>query len=192
MLRQIEAEDKRIQELRRLAAAVLEAPTTSSALAAEASGAKTYWEALAGVQVRFPKADLAKVPEHWLTFGVRRSPITGRNRVAANPANALLNYLYRLAEAETTLALAELGLDPGVGIVHVDTANRDSLTLDVLEAIRPNVDRHLVKLHSQRTFSWSDFHETSQGSCRLLAPLAHLLAETLPLLSVRCPPVFPR
>jgi CRISPR-associated endonuclease Cas1 len=158
-------------------------------LAAEASGAKMYWEALAAVPVRFPRAELPKIPDHWRTVGGRRSPVGGRNRNAANPANAMLNYLYRLAEAEGTLALATVGLDPGVGIWHVDTAGRDSLTLDILEAIRPKVDRYLCELLAERTFWWRDFHENSHGVCRILAPLTHELAATMPMLASWVAPV---
>ena len=139
--------------------------------------------------MRFPRAELGKVPEHWRSFGGRRSPIGVRNRNAANPANAILGYLYRLAEAETTLAVAALGLDPGVGIWHIDTAGRDSLALDVLEAIRPNVDRYVFQILTERTFSWRDFHETAQGVCRILAPLTHELAATMPMLASWIAPV---
>jgi len=157
-----------VDELHNLAERARSAQTVDGILAAEAAGAKTYWEALAGTPVRFPRAELAKIPGHWLSFGPRSSPVGGRNRNAANPANAILGYLYRLAEAVATLALATLGLDPGVGLWHVDTAGRDSLTLDVLEAIRPRVDGYLFEILAERTFSWSDFHETAQGVCRSL------------------------
>ena len=68
----------------------------------------------------------AGVPEHWHTFGARISPLSGSPRLAANPPNAILNYLYALLESEARLAAAALGLDPGLGVLHVDTPNRDS------------------------------------------------------------------
>ena len=37
-----------------------------------------------------------------------------------NPANAMLNYLYAVLESEARLAIAALGLDPGLGFWHVD------------------------------------------------------------------------
>jgi CRISPR/Cas system-associated endonuclease Cas1 len=39
-------------------------------------------------------------------------------RLAANRANAILNYLYAVLESETRLAVAALGLDPGLGFWH--------------------------------------------------------------------------
>jgi CRISPR/Cas system-associated endonuclease Cas1 len=43
----------------------------------------------------------------------------------------MLNYLYAIVEFEARLAAAELGLDPGLGVLHKDTPNRDSLACDL-------------------------------------------------------------
>src|SRR6266568_3778711 len=67
--------------------------------ASAAEGALAYWTAWANLPVTFGKAHASRVPEHWLRFGKRGSPITGQPRLAANPANALLNYCYALLEA---------------------------------------------------------------------------------------------
>lgn len=61
-------------------------------------------------------------------------------RSAVNPPNAVLNCLYAMLEAEARLAAAELGLDPGLGVLHRDTPNRDSLACDLMEPVRPLVD----------------------------------------------------
>ena len=84
------------------------------------------------------------MPEHWQIFGARVSALTGSPRLAVNPPNAVLNYLYSVLEAEAHLAAAELGLDPGLGVLHRDTPNRDSLACDLMEPIRPLVDAYLV------------------------------------------------
>ncbi|MGB8909627.1 MAG: hypothetical protein WCC84_12860 [Candidatus Cybelea sp.] len=41
-----------------------------------------------------------QVPDHWRTFGMRRSPLTLGPRNATNPLNATLNCLYTLLEIE--------------------------------------------------------------------------------------------
>ena len=65
--------------------------------------------------------------------------LTGGPRLAVMPAHAILNYCFALLQAETRLALSALGLDSGLGIgLHTDTA--DSLALDVLEPVRPQVE----------------------------------------------------
>lgn len=94
--------------------------------------------------------------------------------------SALLNYGYALLEAEVQLALRALGLDPGLGIIHTDQVNRDSLALDVMEPIRPTVDDLILRLLSVRRFKAADFHETPQGGCRLLPELTHELTGHLP------------
>jgi hypothetical protein len=43
----------------------------------------------------------------------------------------MLNYLYAVLESESRLAAAALGLDPGLGVLHVDTPARDSLACDL-------------------------------------------------------------
>ena len=144
----------------------------------EADGALTYWSAWSKVEVRFARKDAARAPGHWCRFGQRGSPITNSPRLAANPANAMLNYLYALLEAETRLACLACGLDPGLGIFHADQKSRDSLVCDVMEAARPAVDEYLLDLLAARTFAVKDFTETRSGVCRVLAPLTHTLAET--------------
>ncbi len=88
--------------------------------------------------------------------------------------------LYALAEAEATLACHSLGLDPGLGFTHLDAAGRDSLALDLMEPVRPAVENYCFDLVGRRAFHRSDFHESASGYVRLLPPLSHELAETLP------------
>lgn len=168
----------------------LEAATSLSEIrTAESQGALAYWGALASLAVRFSKADARRVPAHWLTVGTRGSPLSGSPRLAVTPFHALTNYLYALLEAEARLACLACGLDPGLGIIHADQKARDSLALDVMEAVRPTVDAYLVELVRERTFRARDFHETRQGSCRVLAPLTHTLAETTPTWRAQVAPV---
>jgi len=78
----------------------------------ESQAAAAYWSAWRDLPITFPKNDLIRVPDHWRTFDTRKSPLSGSPRLPANPANAMLNYLYALLEAEARLAAAALGLDP--------------------------------------------------------------------------------
>jgi len=110
----------------------------------EAHGAKAYWSAWRDIPIQFPKNDLKRVPHHWQTFGTRESQLTGSPRLAVNPANALLNYLYTILEAEARLAASTLGLDPGLGVLHLDSRSRDSLACDLMEPVRSVVDAYLL------------------------------------------------
>jgi len=146
----------------------------------EAQAAKAYWSAWRDVPISFPKRDIAKVPDHWRMFGTRNSPLTGSPRLAANPPNAMLNYLYALLESESRLAAAALGLDPGLGLLHVDTKNRDSLACDLMEPVRPQVDAWLMDWISREPLAREWFFEQHDGNCRLMASFAARLAETAP------------
>jgi CRISPR-associated endonuclease Cas1 len=143
---------------------------------AEASAASAYWSAWSALPVAFAKRDVDRLPAHWRTVGSRTSPLTGGPRLAGNPANALLNYCYALLEAEATLAARVVGLDPGLGVLHADQRDRDSLAADLMEPVRPLVDRFVLGLLASRSFAASDFHETRQGVCRITPPLARELA----------------
>ena len=81
-------------------------------------------------------------------------------RLAVTPANAMLNYLYAILEAECRIACLAVGLDPGIDILHADQKARDSLALDVMEPARPTVDALVLNLLRTRTFRAKDFFET--------------------------------
>ena len=165
------------------------ATTPAELMVPEAAAALAYWSAWSAVELRWARADAVRIPDGWRTFGSRASPLTGNPRLAGNPANALLNYLYALLEAEARLACLAMGLDPGLGVLHVDQRGRDSLALDVMEAVRPEVDAFVLELIERRTFRRTDFFETRQGVCRILAPLTVELAGTIPVWSARLGPV---
>jgi CRISPR-associated endonuclease Cas1 len=156
------------------------AATLPELLWAESQAADAYWSAWSGLPLPFPARETSSLPEHWLTFGRRSSLLSRGPRLATNPAGAILNYLYALLEAETTFACQAVGLDPGLGIFHVDRRDRASLALDLMEAVRPLVDSYVLALVTQRTLAVRDFAETRQGACRLVPKLAGDLAETLP------------
>jgi CRISPR-associated endonuclease Cas1 len=144
----------------------------------ESHGASEYWSAWRDIPVSFPKSELPRVPDHWRTFGPRNSPLSSSPRKAANPANAILNYLYTILESETRLAIAALGLDPGFGVLHCDRAIRDSLACDLMEPVRPLVDAYLLDLLSRSPLKREWFFEQTDGNCRLMAPFAQKLSET--------------
>ncbi len=149
----------------------------------EALAATAYFAAWRGrVALRWATKDQLQLPEHWTRFDARRSPLRRKLATirAADPINAILNYLYALAEAECRFACLILGLDPGLGLLHADAKSRDSLALDLIEVIRPDVDAFVLDLATTHIFRRADFVEHDDGHCRVLAPLTHRLAETLP------------
>jgi len=147
----------------------------------ESQAARAYWSAWSTLPINFPKNQLRRVPEHWRSFGARVSPLTGSPRLAANPPNAILNYLYSVLESEARLAAAALGLDPGLGVLHVDTPARDSLACDLMEPVRPLVDAYLLEWITRQPLKREWFFEQRDGNCRLMGSFALRLSETAPI-----------
>ena len=147
----------------------------------ESQAAGEYWSAWQRVPITFPRSDLARVPDHWRRFGTRQSPLSGSPRSAINPAGAILNYFYSLVLAESTLAANALGLDPGLGILHFDKRSRASFSCDLMEPVRPEVDAFVFDWITGSLLRQVWFFETREGNCRLMAPFAAQLSETLPM-----------
>ncbi len=155
-----------------LAAAIEDVGTVTEARQLEASAAAIYWTAWSQSTLtspRFSTRDQKRVPQGWAAYPSRRSFLGAgaSNRRATHPTNALLNYCHTLARCEASLALRHLGLDPMLGLLHNDTAGRDSLACDVQEAIRPFVEMEILKLLSARSFQRADFLEYPSGEVLL-------------------------
>ena len=155
----------------------------------ESQAARAYWSAWSTLSINFPTNQLSRLPAHWLSFGMRVSPLTGSPRLACNPPNGILNFLYALLECEARSSAACLGLDPGLGVLHVDTTARDSLACDIMEPIRGHVDSYLLDLITREYLSRSWFLEERDGNCRLSAEFVSRLAQTAPMLSRAVAPV---
>jgi CRISPR-associated endonuclease Cas1 len=144
----------------------------------ESQGAGVYWSAFRDVRVTFPKRQLPRVPEHWHTFGTRHSLISSSPRLAVNPPNAILNYLYTIVLTEARMAAAALGLDPGLGLIHLDKIARDSFACDLMEPVRPKIDAYLLDFLARQPLSREWFFELGNGNCRLMPGIVSALSET--------------
>lgn len=146
----------------------------------ESHAASSYWSAWHNLPINFPRKDARRLPDYWRVFGTRDSPLTGSPRLAVNPPNAILNYLYAVLESESRLAATAFGLDPGFGVLHADAPARDNLCFDLMEPVRPHVDAYLLNWITSEPFRREWFFEQSNGNCRLLGSFAVLLSETAP------------
>lgn len=149
----------------------------------EAHAANAYFAVwTANVRVTFATRDRARLPERWTQAVPRRSPLTngGSPRKAADPVNAMLNYGYTLGESVARHACQVVGLDPALGVMHTDKPHRDSLALDLLETLRPTIDRSVLHLLAVRHFRYLDFTQTPQGQVRLTETVTHALAASMP------------
>ena len=67
-------------------------------------------------------------------------------RPALDKFNCLLNYLYGILYAYVELALMKSGIDPHIGILHVDRYNRPTMVYDFIEAYRYWADTVALQL----------------------------------------------
>jgi CRISPR-associated endonuclease Cas1 len=153
-----------------------QAPSLDRLRFIESRAAAAYWSAWEDVPVRFAGRDARYVPRHWRVVGTRSSVLTASPRKASSPANALLNYLYAIVEAECRLASLAVGCDPALGVIHTDKPSRDSLACDLMEPVRPSVDEHVLRLLQTHTFERADFFETREGVCRVMPSVSRPLA----------------
>ena len=168
------------QKIAQARAAVTTAETIESIRLLEGQAAHAYWSAWRSVPITLPRIDIRRVPDHWRTFGTRKSPLSGSPCLAVNPPNAILNYLYAVLESEARLAIAALGLDPGLGVLPFDSRKRDSLAYDLMEPVRPQVDAYVLEWISRRPLRREWFFERRDGTCRLMGSFAVELSETAP------------
>jgi len=95
-------------------------------------------------------------------------PFPGRRRrPPPDPVNATLSYLYTLGLGEASSALMALGLDPAIGLLHQLRYGRESLSLDLLEALRPELDRLALSLFNLRVLTCNHFSSHAEGGVRL-------------------------
>lgn len=93
----------------------------------------------------------------------------GRSRrPPKDPVNALLSFFYTLLSRDVAAGCAAVGLDPYVGFLHADRAGRESLSLDLMEELRPYLtDRFVLSLVNRGQVGSKDFIFEVDGSVRL-------------------------
>ncbi len=88
----------------------------------------------------------------------------GRNRrPPKDPANACLSLAYTLIHADAVRAAYAGGLDPYVGYLHDISYGRESLACDLVEILRPEVDRFVCALFNDQTLRARDFSRDAGG-----------------------------
>jgi CRISPR-associated protein Cas1 len=143
-----------------------QAETIAAVRMLEADAAIPYHHALATVPVQWRATDI--VPDHWRTLGDRGSRLSSSARCATTPGQALRNFVGGLAASEIVAACRIIGLDPGIGIgLHDDVRGRQSLAWEVMEGVRPALDRLTISLLAGRVWRRGDFYELGSGEVRL-------------------------
>lgn len=133
-------------ELEQLAKKAEACEQAESLLGLEGSAARVYF----GAFVKMVKGNEAIVS---------RFDTEGRNRrPPRDPINALLSFLYAILTKELTIAVANAGLEPMLGVYHRPRFGRPSLALDLMEEFRPLVaDSTVVNVLNTGVVGEGDF-----------------------------------
>lgn len=113
----------------------------------EGDGARSFFAGLGAV--------LSSSPMEF-TLRNRRPP--------RDPVNAMLSFAYAMATSELTGALDAVGLDPQIGFLHRSRPGRPALALDLLEEMRPVIDRFVVGAVRRRMIGTDAFTVTPGGA----------------------------
>jgi len=114
-------------------------PDTASLRGIEGAAARAYFQGLAAL---FPPS---------LDF-------TGRNRrPPRDPVNACLSLGYTLLHFDAVRACHMAGLDPLLGFYHRPSFGRESLASDLIEPLRPHLDRQIWQLFRDRSLRGDHF-----------------------------------
>lgn len=90
----------------------------------------------------------------------------GRNkRPPMDNVNAMLSFVYTLLTNSITSALESVGLDPCVGYLHTERPGRASLSLDLIEELRPVLaDRFVLSLINKKIVTGKNFTRKENGA----------------------------
>jgi CRISPR-associated protein Cas1 len=155
------------------------ATTLVDFLGLEGRAAQFYWDVLVETPLPWRRRALSRIPAHWAAISSRTSGRRDRVRDATDPFNAVLNYAYTLLEVETRIACEATGLDPDLGLIHIDDRLRESFIYDLLEPLRAKADVWALELLRKKTMRPEMFHELRDGVVRLDPELAVLFARSL-------------
>jgi CRISPR-associated endonuclease Cas1 len=181
MLRSLPASLARDQSIARVQRArheldALPPPTIEALRLVEGRAALAYFTCWETIPLRWKGTGRKPIPEDWHRIGLRQSFVSGTNRHATHPVNAMLNYAYGVLEGQVRIAAVAAGLDPTIGYLHACRPGRVALVYDLMEPLRPQVDRRVLDFVQKRTFDPRDFVLTERGVCRLHPQLARAVA----------------
>jgi CRISP-associated protein Cas1 len=152
-------------------------PQTMDALRGiEGRVAQAYFAAWRSMPVRWKGLSRKPIPEEWHRIGSRVSPKSETNRQATHPVQAAVNYGYAVLESQVQMAVIAAGLDPTIGFMHALHPGRSALVLDLMEPMRPVVDRVVLGFFQSQAVSPGDFILRDDGVCRLNPQLARMVA----------------
>lgn len=151
--------------------------TISLFLGVEGACAAAYFKAWHNLPIKWAGFKKKPIPENWFEISPRTMVWRKRAYNARHPVNAMLNYGYGILANEMRGQVVAAGLDPTIGIIHGTSSNRIPLVYDLMEPLRPLVDRTILKFALTHTFMPNDFAINRFGACRINPQMARRLIE---------------
>ena len=145
-------------------------------LGLEGAAAAEYFRAWHGTELKWTKNYRKPVPPSWLEIGSRQMSWLKSGTNARHPLNAMLNYGYAMLISQVHRDIVMAGFDPSIGIAHRRHTNRIPLVYDLMEPLRPVVDRIVLGFALSHSFAPGDFTINRLGGCRLNPHIAKLVA----------------
>jgi len=101
-------------------------------LGLEGACAASYFQAISSI-----------LPQKWSTDKRSQHP-------ALDSFNAVLNYLYGMAYSDVEKIIILSGFDPNAGFYHADSYGKPTLSYDIIEIVRPMIDRIVVSSFTKK------------------------------------------
>jgi CRISP-associated protein Cas1 len=154
----------------------------SDILGIEGKAAAAYFAAWDGLELKWKGLKRQPIPNEWKRYSSRSSLANGtkpRNRNASHPVNAMLNYGYAVLLRHMQIEAVAEGYDPTIGIMHKPKKDSPAYALDLMEPLRPVVDRAILTFVQSEAFSGKDFTIQGNGVCRLNPELARRVVQVV-------------
>jgi CRISPR-associated protein Cas1 len=153
----------------------IQANSSGRILGYEGMAAWMYYQTWHDLPLKWAGLRKRPVPDSWLKVGSRSMSWQRESNNARHPINAMLNYGYAILASSVHTKLVANGFDPSIGFAHRRESNRIPLVYDLMEPLRPEVDRMILGFALANTFTPGDFTINSKGGCRLNPQMAKAL-----------------
>jgi CRISPR-associated endonuclease Cas1 len=173
--------DSRLDQIRDYAKRIRKGEFESVAdlRSAEGVSAVAYFKCWFHYELRWRGITRKPIPPEWKSLNSRLGKNGDGNQLAIHPVNAILNYAYGVLEHQVKGLITVAGLDPSIAIFHNPNRTGTPLVHDLMEPVRPIMDKRILDFMLGRTFSPDDFVLKKDGVVRLHPQFARYLVKSI-------------
>lgn len=152
--------------------------SVAALLNAEAIAGAAYFRCWHSKPLQWKKIAKKLIPDDWHRIGARMTD-DHSNQFARHPVNAMLNYAYAMLESQVRTITLGMGFDPTISYLHAYEINRVNLIFDLMEPLRPIIDRKILEFVQDHVFSPADFTLSNMGVCKLHPQFARIIVKLI-------------